>query len=259
MGCLVLTLAEGFGARRADARARGARVAAAGEVARLRDEAARRTKDLQTAVAGLRGLERTREELLSNVSHDLKNPLTAIKAYLEMLARPTAGRAHRAPGEGGGDLPAQRRPAVPADQRAVAGLAAASREDAAGRQAVRAEGGGRRGGAGGRRARPAGPARGAPARRRGLRPGRSGPARGGGDPRCGTGDLRHPGRRHGEGGGQLGRHRAGAAVGHRPGAGHSGGGAGAPVRQLLAKPSGRRRSSLGLQSRRRSSDSTEVG
>ena len=68
-----------------------AQVAAAGEVARLRDESARRTKDLQTAVAGLRGLERTREELLSNVSHDLKNPLTAIKAYLDMLARPQLG------------------------------------------------------------------------------------------------------------------------------------------------------------------------
>jgi signal transduction histidine kinase/ActR/RegA family two-component response regulator len=66
-------------------------VCAAADVARLRDEGARRTKDLQTAVAGLRSLEKTREELLSDVSHDLKNPLTAIKAYLEMLARPGLG------------------------------------------------------------------------------------------------------------------------------------------------------------------------
>ena len=42
-------------------------------------------QDLQTAIAGLKSLEKNREELLSNVSHDLKNPLTTVKAYLTML------------------------------------------------------------------------------------------------------------------------------------------------------------------------------
>nr|WP_216618518.1 hybrid sensor histidine kinase/response regulator [Corallococcus carmarthensis] len=64
---------------------------AAYEVARLRDDSARRNKDLQTAIAGLKSLEQNREELLGNVSHDLKNPLTTIKAYLAMLGREKLG------------------------------------------------------------------------------------------------------------------------------------------------------------------------
>ena len=32
-------------------------------------------------------MEKNREELLSNVSHDLKNPLTTVKAYLAMLGQ----------------------------------------------------------------------------------------------------------------------------------------------------------------------------
>src|SRR5262244_2542806 len=68
-----------------------AQVAAASEVARLRDEAMRRTKDLQTAVAGLKSLEANRESLLSNVSHDLKNPLTTIKVYLNLLDKKKLG------------------------------------------------------------------------------------------------------------------------------------------------------------------------
>lgn len=68
-----------------------AHVAAAWEVARLRDEAGRKNKDLQTAVAGLKSLELHREELLGNVSHDLKNPLTTVKAYLALLQRGKLG------------------------------------------------------------------------------------------------------------------------------------------------------------------------
>jgi len=68
-----------------------AQVAAAWELARVKDDSARRHKDLQTAVAGLRSLERSREELLSQVSHDLKNPLTTVKAYLAMMARGKTG------------------------------------------------------------------------------------------------------------------------------------------------------------------------
>lgn len=68
-----------------------AQVAAAWELAKVKDDSARRHKDLQTAVAGLRSLERSREDLLAQVSHDLKNPLTTIKAYLAMMARGKTG------------------------------------------------------------------------------------------------------------------------------------------------------------------------
>jgi signal transduction histidine kinase/CheY-like chemotaxis protein len=68
-----------------------AQISAAFEVARLRDEMARRNKDLQTALAGLKSLQKNRELLISNVSHDLKNPLTPIKAYLGLIERGTLG------------------------------------------------------------------------------------------------------------------------------------------------------------------------
>ncbi|WP_342374251.1 hybrid sensor histidine kinase/response regulator [Myxococcus stipitatus] len=68
-----------------------AQLSAAYEVARLRDDSARRNKDLQTAIAGLKSLEQNREELLGNVSHDLKNPLTTIKSYLAMMGREKLG------------------------------------------------------------------------------------------------------------------------------------------------------------------------
>ncbi len=68
-----------------------AQLSAASEVARLRDDSVRRNKDLQTAVAGLKSLEKNREQLLSNVSHDLKTPLTSIKARLSLLGRSTEG------------------------------------------------------------------------------------------------------------------------------------------------------------------------
>jgi signal transduction histidine kinase/CheY-like chemotaxis protein len=66
-------------------------LSAAYEVARMRDDSARRNKDLQTAIAGLKSLEQSRDELLGNVSHDLKNPLTTIKAYLAMMGREKLG------------------------------------------------------------------------------------------------------------------------------------------------------------------------
>lgn len=72
-------------------RALAGQLSAAYEVARLKDDSARRNKDLQTAIAGLKSLEQNREELLGNVSHDLKNPLTTIKAYLAMVGREKLG------------------------------------------------------------------------------------------------------------------------------------------------------------------------
>ncbi len=68
-----------------------AQVSAASEVGRLRDETMRRNKDLQTALSGLKGLEKNRESLLANVSHDLKNPLTTIKVYLNLLEKGRLG------------------------------------------------------------------------------------------------------------------------------------------------------------------------
>jgi len=68
-----------------------AQTGAAWEQAHTREDTARREKDLQTALAGLKSMEKNREELLSNVSHDLKNPLTTVKAYLGMLGQGRLG------------------------------------------------------------------------------------------------------------------------------------------------------------------------
>ncbi len=68
-----------------------AQLAAAWEVGRLHDETVRRTRDLETAVAGLKSIERGRDELLTHASHDLKNPLATLKAYLSMLDREKLG------------------------------------------------------------------------------------------------------------------------------------------------------------------------
>ncbi|HLL54079.1 MAG TPA: ATP-binding protein [Myxococcaceae bacterium] len=90
LGCLVLVSPK-HGLSDALLETMAAQLAAAWEFARLQDDGARRQKDLQTAVTGLKSLERNREELLSNVSHDLKNPLTTIKAYLAMLTSDKLG------------------------------------------------------------------------------------------------------------------------------------------------------------------------
>ncbi len=89
-GCLAL-IAPRREASETLLRALAGQLSAAYEVARLRDDSARRNKDLQTAIAGLKSLEQNREELLGNVSHDLKNPLTTIKAYLAMVGREKLG------------------------------------------------------------------------------------------------------------------------------------------------------------------------
>lgn len=68
-----------------------AQISAGMSVARLSEEATLRTKDLQTAVVGLKALEKTREQMLANISHDLKNPLTTIKTYLALLQRSSLG------------------------------------------------------------------------------------------------------------------------------------------------------------------------
>ncbi|MFN7134824.1 MAG: ATP-binding protein, partial [Myxococcales bacterium] len=69
----------------------GEQFAASMHVAELRDAATRRTRDLETALAGLRSLERDRDELLGNASHELKNPLTTVKAYLAMMRKERLG------------------------------------------------------------------------------------------------------------------------------------------------------------------------
>src|SRR5258707_8667185 len=51
----------------------------------------RRKRDLQTAVAWLKRLEKNREVLISNISHDLKNPLSTLKVYLNLLGRKNLG------------------------------------------------------------------------------------------------------------------------------------------------------------------------
>lgn len=89
-GCLAL-IAPRREASESLLRSLAGQLSAAYEVARLRDDAARRNKDLQTAIAGLKSLEQHREELLGNVSHDLKNPLTTIKAYMAMVGREKLG------------------------------------------------------------------------------------------------------------------------------------------------------------------------
>ena len=96
LGCLVM-LEPRHDVSDAFAAALGAQVAAAWEFAQLKDDASRRNKDLQTAIAGLKSLEKNREELLSNVSHDLKNPLTTVKAYLAMLGQGKMGTLEEKP------------------------------------------------------------------------------------------------------------------------------------------------------------------
>jgi signal transduction histidine kinase/CheY-like chemotaxis protein len=72
-------------------KALAAHLASAWEVGRLHDESVRRTRDLETAVSGLKSIERGRDELLAHASHDLKNPLATVKAYLSMLDREKLG------------------------------------------------------------------------------------------------------------------------------------------------------------------------
>jgi len=89
-GCLVL-LSPQRAAKDPLLTALASQISAASEVSRLKDEMVRRNRDLQTAVAGLKSLEKNRELLLANISHDLKNPLNTLKVYLNLLARQNLG------------------------------------------------------------------------------------------------------------------------------------------------------------------------
>ncbi len=77
VGCLVLLSPQRV-AKDPLLTALASQISAASEVSRLKDEMVRRNRDLQTAVAGLKSLEKNREVLISNISHDLKNPSRSI-------------------------------------------------------------------------------------------------------------------------------------------------------------------------------------
>jgi signal transduction histidine kinase/ActR/RegA family two-component response regulator len=90
VGCLVLLSPQRV-AKDSLLTALASQISAAAEVSRLKDEMVRRNRDLQTAVAGLKSLEKNREVLVSNLSHDLKNPLSTLKVYLNILGRRNLG------------------------------------------------------------------------------------------------------------------------------------------------------------------------
>jgi signal transduction histidine kinase/CheY-like chemotaxis protein len=90
VGCLVLLSPQRV-AKDPLLTALASQISAASEVSRLKDEMVRRNRDLQTAVAGLKSLEKNREVMISNISHDLKNPLSTLKVYLNMLGRKNLG------------------------------------------------------------------------------------------------------------------------------------------------------------------------
>lgn len=58
----------------------GSRIA----LAKAREEADRRSRELENAIERLEQRERVRDSILSHLSHELRTPLTTIKAYLDM-------------------------------------------------------------------------------------------------------------------------------------------------------------------------------
>ena len=76
-------------------------------------------------------MEQNREELLGNVSHDLKNPLTTVKAYLAMLGQGRMGDVPEKQLHAHSRRRAQRGPAAAHGERRAAPLPAPDREDAA--------------------------------------------------------------------------------------------------------------------------------
>lgn len=64
---------------------------AASEIARTRNDADRRARELQAAAERLREGDRTRDALLSHLSHELRTPLTTVKGYLAMALKGKLG------------------------------------------------------------------------------------------------------------------------------------------------------------------------
>ncbi len=64
---------------------------AASEVARTRNDAERRARELEAAAERLREGDRTRDALLSHLSHELRTPLTTLKGYLAMALKGKLG------------------------------------------------------------------------------------------------------------------------------------------------------------------------
>ncbi|MBZ0321074.1 MAG: GAF domain-containing protein [Anaerolineae bacterium] len=62
-----------------------AQVAAAIENARLLQETRQRTAELEDAYRRLQSLNEFREELVHNISHDLRSPMTFVKGYIELM------------------------------------------------------------------------------------------------------------------------------------------------------------------------------
>ncbi|MBI5928316.1 MAG: GAF domain-containing protein [Chloroflexi bacterium] len=62
-----------------------AQVGAAIENARLLQEARQRTVELENAYRRLQSLNEFREELVHNISHDLRAPMTFVKGYIELM------------------------------------------------------------------------------------------------------------------------------------------------------------------------------
>lgn len=68
-----------------------AQVAAAIENARLLQETHRRAVELETAYRRLQSLNEFREELVHNISHDLRAPMTFVRGYVELMREQILG------------------------------------------------------------------------------------------------------------------------------------------------------------------------
>jgi len=64
---------------------------AASELARTRNDAERRARELEAAAERLREGDRTRDALLAHLSHELRTPLTTVKGYLSMALKGRLG------------------------------------------------------------------------------------------------------------------------------------------------------------------------